>query len=189
MGAPPPDRHAAFAVGGELTSVGPEYGARERRMLEAEILDKLKRRGDAQDLRWREFAETLDPAILKLYLSKLDDFAEFDEMDRAFALVEEAEDIYGALDFFVTWPRLDRAAALVLRHDDRWEGRYYRGSRAGGRGPGRPAAAGRDRALPRADQRHPAPRHRRRLSACGALPRGTGPSRTASAGRCAPPAP
>ncbi|MCA1969393.1 MAG: hypothetical protein LDL42_09695 [Rhizobium sp.] len=112
-------------VGGELTSVGPEYGARERRMLEAEILDKLKRRGDAQELRWREFAETLDPVILKLYLSKLDDFAEFDEMDRAFALVEGAEDIYGALDFFVTWPRPDRAAALVLRHEDRWEGRYY----------------------------------------------------------------
>ena len=112
-------------VGGELMSVGPEYGARERRMLEAEILDKLKRRGDAQELRWREFAETLDPAVLRLYLSKLDDFAEFDEMDRAFALVDDAEDIYGALDFFVTWPRLDRAAALVLLHEDRWEGRYY----------------------------------------------------------------
>lgn len=46
-------------------------------------------------------------------------------MDRAFALVDDAEDIYGALDFFVTWPRLDRAAALVLRHKDDWEGRYY----------------------------------------------------------------
>ncbi len=112
-------------IGGELTSVGPEYGARDRRMLEADILDKLKRRGDAQELRWREFAETLDPAILKLYLSKLDDFAEFDEMDRAFALVDDAEDIYGALDFFVSWPRLDRAAALVMRHKDDWEGRYY----------------------------------------------------------------
>lgn len=112
-------------IAGQLTSVGPEYGARERRLLEAEILDKLKRRGDAQDLRWREFAEMLDAEVLRLYLSKLDDFAEFDEMDRAFALVEEAEDIYRALDFFVSWPRLDRAAAHVLRHRDDWEGRYY----------------------------------------------------------------
>ncbi|MBW8282823.1 MAG: hypothetical protein K0M55_04415 [Rhizobium sp.] len=112
-------------IGGELASVGPEYGARERRLLEADILDKLKRRGDAQDLRWREFAETLDTPVLRLYLSKLDDFAEFDEMDRAFALVDDAEDIYGALDFFVSWPRLDRAAAHVLRHRDDWEGRYY----------------------------------------------------------------
>ncbi|GEO85142.1 MULTISPECIES: DUF6880 family protein [Alphaproteobacteria] len=112
-------------VNGELAAVGPEYGARERRILEAEILDKLKRRGDAQDLRWREFSETLDPVVLKLYLSKLDDFAEFDEMDRAFALVEESDDIYAALDFFVCWPKLDRAAAQVLHHKDRWEGRYY----------------------------------------------------------------
>jgi len=114
-----------LAVNGEITSVGPEYGTRERRLLEAEILDKLKRRGDAQELRWREFAETLDPGVLKLYLSRLDDFSEFDEMDRAFALVEEAKDIYGALDFFVSWPRLDRAAAHVLRHRDDWQGRYY----------------------------------------------------------------
>lgn len=112
-------------VGGEITSVGPEYGARERRLLEADILERLKRKSDAQELRWREFAETLDPLVLKLYLSKLDDFAEFDEMDRAFAFVMEAGDIYGALDFFVSWPRLDRAAELVLRHEDRWEGRYY----------------------------------------------------------------
>ncbi|CAH0339650.1 DUF6880 family protein [Rhizobium sp. CECT 9324] len=110
---------------GELVSVGPEYGARERRLLEAEILERLKRREDAQALRWREFSETFDPAVLKLYLAKLDDFAEFDEIDRAFALVENASDIYAALEFFVTWPKLDRAAAHVLRHDDRWEGRYF----------------------------------------------------------------
>ena len=112
-------------INGMVGMVGPEYGARERRVLEAEILEKLRRRGDAQDLRWREFAETLDPAILRLYLSKLDDFVEFDEFDRAVALAREHEDIYLALDFFVAWPRLDFAAAHVLRHQSDWEGRHH----------------------------------------------------------------
>lgn len=112
-------------VNGALTSVGPEYGAHERRMLEAEILERLKRREDAQELRWREFSETLNPEVLRLYLSKLDDFAEFDEMDRAFAVAAEHEDIYLALDFFISWPRLDLAARLVERHNHDWEGRYY----------------------------------------------------------------
>lgn len=112
-------------VNGVLASVGPEYGAHERRLLEAEILDRLKRREDAQELRWREFGETLDPAVLRLYLSKLDDFAEFEEMDRAFAVAKAHDDIYLALDFFLAWPRLDLAAEHVMRHRHDWEGRYY----------------------------------------------------------------
>ena len=91
----------------------------------AEILDRLKRREDAQELRWREFGETLDPNVLRLYLSKLDDFAEFDELDRALALAKVHEDIYLGLDFFLAWPRLDLAAAHVLRHQHDWEGRHY----------------------------------------------------------------
>ncbi len=112
-------------VNGVLASVGPEYGAHERRLLEAEILDRLKRREDAQELRWREFGETLDPNVLRLYLSKLDDFAEFDEMDRAFAVAKAHDDIYLALDFFLAWPRLDLAAEHVMQHRHDWEGRYY----------------------------------------------------------------
>jgi hypothetical protein len=114
-----------ISVNGVLASVGPEFGAHERRLLEAEILDRLKRREDAQELRWREFSETLDPAVLRLYLSKLDDFAEFDEMDRAFAVAKAHDDIYLALDFFLTWPRLDLAAEHVMQHRHDWEGRYY----------------------------------------------------------------
>lgn len=112
-------------VNGVLASVGPEYGAHERRLLEAEILDRLKRREDAQELRWREFGETLDPAVLRLYLSKLDDFAEFDELDRAFAVAKAHDDIYLALEFFLAWPRLDLAADHVMQHRHDWEGRYY----------------------------------------------------------------
>lgn len=112
-------------VNGVLASVGPEYGAHERRLLEAEILDRLKRREDAQELRWREFGETLDPNVLRLYLSKLDDFAEFDEMDRAFAVAKAHDDIYLALEFFLAWLRVDLAAQHVMKHRHDWEGRYY----------------------------------------------------------------
>ncbi|MCB1445117.1 MAG: hypothetical protein KDJ87_04740 [Rhizobiaceae bacterium] len=95
------------------------------RRLEAEILDALRRRSEAQALRWEEFAETFDPGLLKIYIGKLDDFAEFEELDRAFALVDASDDIVRALDFFVAWPRLDRAAALVLRSTGKWSGWSY----------------------------------------------------------------
>ncbi|SMD16748.1 DUF6880 family protein [Rhizobium sp. RU36D] len=114
-----------LSVHGIMAGVGPEYEARERRLLEADILERLKRRGDAQDLRWREFTETLDVVVLKVYLSKLDDFAEFDEMDKALAVVQGSDDIYGALEFFMDWPRHDLAAKHVARHAAKWEGRHY----------------------------------------------------------------
>jgi hypothetical protein len=63
--------------------------------------------------------------VLRLYLSKLDDFAEFDEMDRAFAVAKAHDDIYLALEFFLAWPRLDLAAEHVMQHRHDWEGRYY----------------------------------------------------------------
>lgn len=112
-------------VAGIMAGVGSEYGAQERRLLESEILERLKRRGDAQEIRWKEFTETFDPAVLRLYLSKLDDFAEFDELDKAFAFVNNAEDIHSALDFLIAWPRWDMAAAHVLKHVDRWDGRQH----------------------------------------------------------------
>lgn len=112
-----------LSVHGVMASVGPEFDERERRLLEADVLEKLKRKEDAQALRWREFADTLDPVILRLYLSKLDDFAEFDEMDRALLLVHTSEDIYGALEFLMAWPRLDLAIRHVYDNEHRWDGR------------------------------------------------------------------
>lgn len=119
-----PPQMRILSVNGIMASVGPDYEARERRVLEADILERLKRRGDAQELRWREFTETLDPATLKLYLSKLDDFQEFEELDRALAVVTAAQDIYSALEFLIAWPRLELAAAHVMRHATAWDGRH-----------------------------------------------------------------
>lgn len=111
-----------LSVNGITASVGVDYEAAERRLLEAAILERLGRRSDAQALRWREFSETLEPAVLRLYLSKLDDFEEFDEFDKALALVTGHKDIYAALEFLVAWPRLAEAASHVLRHAGRWDG-------------------------------------------------------------------
>jgi len=97
--------------------------AQPPRILEADILDALKRREDAQAIRWTEFERTLRPDILRTYISKLDDFAEFEETDKAFAIVAASPRIHEALDFLVEWPRLDLASELVHRHLGKWDGR------------------------------------------------------------------
>jgi len=97
--------------------------AQPPRLLEADILDALKRKDDAQAIRWKEFERTFRPDILRDYITRLDDFAEFDEMDKAFSLVAETTRIHEALDFLVKWPRLDHASAHVLRHVGKWDGR------------------------------------------------------------------
>jgi hypothetical protein len=112
-------------VNGIRAAAGPDYGARERKLLEADILDRLKRRDEAQTLRWDEFSDSFDVDMLRQYISKLDDFAEFDEMDRAMALVMKSEDIYKSLVFLVKWPKLDVAAQYVMDHAKDWDGRYY----------------------------------------------------------------
>lgn len=96
---------------------------RPPRLLEADILDALRRKDEAQAIRWNEFARTLQPAILRDYIARLDDFAEFEEMDKALALVAASPLIHEALDFLVKWPRLDLASSHVLRHLRKWDGR------------------------------------------------------------------
>ncbi|MGV3551457.1 DUF6880 family protein [Rhizobium sp.] len=97
--------------------------AQHPRLLEADILDALKLKAEAQTIRWEEFERTLRPDILRTYIAKLDDFAEFEETDKAFALVAATPKIHEALDFLMAWPRLDLAAAHVLRHVGKWDGR------------------------------------------------------------------
>jgi len=97
--------------------------AQPPRLLEADILDALKQKRDAQAIRWTEFERTLRPDILRNYISKLDDFAEFEETDKAFAIVAASPLVHEALDFLVKWPRLDLASEHVLRHLGKWDGR------------------------------------------------------------------
>ncbi|HLY57162.1 MAG TPA: hypothetical protein VKS60_16485, partial [Stellaceae bacterium] len=82
----------------------------ERVRLEARILEAMKDRPAAQALRWDTFENTLDAEILREYLRKLDDFREFEELERAFAVAAAGPLPYTGLAFFIAWPRLDRAA-------------------------------------------------------------------------------
>ncbi|HEX9449505.1 MAG TPA: hypothetical protein VF920_16080, partial [Dongiaceae bacterium] len=97
----------------------------DRVQLEAQILEEKKDRPAAQALRWSAFETTLNVDILRDYISKLEDFQEFDEMDRAFAVVAASPLTYTALVFFIAWPRIDLAAKLVLEKRALWDGRHY----------------------------------------------------------------
>lgn len=120
--------------GVRIISVGNMVGAvlggvpgYEQRRLEADILDGLKRRDEAQAVRWKEFERTLSVVALRAYIAKLDDFAEFDELDKAFDAVRKSPNIYQALVFFIGWPKLDMAASHVMRHAGKWQGQSYYG--------------------------------------------------------------
>jgi len=96
-----------------------------RATLEACILTAKGETKAAQSLRWSMFEKTLDVQTLRDYVAALGDFEEFDELDRAYAVVEASRSPEAALGFFVAWPRLDRAAKLVMARRGKWEGRYY----------------------------------------------------------------
>jgi len=112
-------------INGMAAGVGAEFQAEQRRMLEADILDALKQREPAQALRWTAFLETFDPDVLRRYIARLDDFAEFAEFDKAVAAVRASKRIYDALLFLVEWPKLDAAAEHVLANAKKWDGDLY----------------------------------------------------------------
>ncbi|AWN38902.1 hypothetical protein DK427_07735 [Methylobacterium radiodurans] len=98
---------------------------RERAVLEIQALDALGRGAEAQDLRWRGFAQRLDADMLRAYLAKLPDFEDDEALRRAFAVVEAFPDPHRALGFLVRWPDLDRAARLVTGRPEIWAGERY----------------------------------------------------------------
>lgn len=81
-------------------------------------LEALGRSEEAQQHRWQLFSETLSIPLLKDYLQRLDDFADVEAEERAFALVEHHPLPLAALEFLVFWPSLPRAARHVI---DRWQ--------------------------------------------------------------------
>lgn len=93
--------------------------------LEARILDALGDREAAQALRWASFEATLQAPLLRDYVAALDDFEEFDALDRAFAHALNARHRHLALDFLLEWPKLDVAARLVIDNHAQWNGRQY----------------------------------------------------------------
>jgi hypothetical protein len=123
----PQRRTVAFMTSADIADGTParDFGSMTRTRLEARLLDALGDRNGAQGVRWAAFEATLDPDNLREHVQRLDDFAEFDVLDQAFALVAGSRQHYRALDFFLAWPRLDLAADLVVRHHARWSGRHY----------------------------------------------------------------
>jgi hypothetical protein len=93
--------------------------------LEARILEAMNDRAAAQSLRWATFECTLHAPTLRDYLRKLEDFIEYEEQERAFALADTFHHPYVALSFFIEWPKLDCAAKLVLDKRTQWDGRHY----------------------------------------------------------------
>jgi hypothetical protein len=97
----------------------------DHEVLRVRALERLKRRPEAQAVRWRLFELELDVAILRDYVRALDDFEEFEVLDRAFAVVEQHKSITKALSFCLGWPKLDLAARLVETRGWSLDGAIY----------------------------------------------------------------
>ena len=89
------------------------------------VLEALGRSEDAQQHRWQVFSHTLSIPLLRDYLKRLDDFADVEAEERAFAVVEQHNAPLQALSFLVCWPSLPRAARYVIAHWQEWDGDAY----------------------------------------------------------------
>lgn len=89
------------------------------------VLDALGRSEEAQQHRWQVFNRTLSIALLRDYLKRLDDFADVEAEEQAFAVAEAHPLPLAALQFLVFWPALPRAARYVIEHCHDWDGDAY----------------------------------------------------------------
>jgi hypothetical protein len=107
--------------------------AKATRIMEAEewhatriaVLEALGRSEEAQQHRWQVFCQTLSIPLLRDYLNRLDDFADVEAEERAFAVVEQHPMPLAALQFLVFWPALPRAARYVIAQREAWDGDAY----------------------------------------------------------------
>jgi hypothetical protein len=110
-----------------------EQAAKATQIMEAEawhatriaVLDALGCSEEAQQHRWQVFARTLSIPLLRDYLQRLDDFADVEAEERAFAVAEQHPLPLAALQFLVFWPSLPRAARYVIEHCHDWDGDAY----------------------------------------------------------------
>jgi hypothetical protein len=89
------------------------------------VLEALGRSEEAQQHRWQVFSGTLSIPLLRAYLQQLDDFADVEAEERAFAVVHQHPLPLAALQFLVFWPALPRAARYVIEHCQDWDGDAY----------------------------------------------------------------
>jgi len=89
------------------------------------VLEALGRSEEAQQHRWQVFCQTLSIPLLRDYLNRLDDFADVEAEERAFAVVEQHPLPLAALQFLVFWPALPRAARYVIAQREAWDGDAY----------------------------------------------------------------
>lgn len=110
-----------------------ERAAKATQIMEAEawhttriaVLDALGCSEEAQQHRWQVFAKTLSIPLLRDYLQRLDDFADVEAEERAFAVAEQHPLPLAALQFLIFWPSLPRAARYVIEHCHDWDGDAY----------------------------------------------------------------
>lgn len=110
-----------------------ELAAETTRIMQAEtwhdtritVLEALGRSEEAQQHRWQVFSRTLSIPLLRDYLKRLEDFADVEAEERAFALAEEHPLPLLALQFLVAWPALPRAARYVITNWQHWDGDAY----------------------------------------------------------------
>lgn len=92
--------------------------------LRAEIAVLLAegRKADADEARWRLFAMTLSPELVRDIVAGLADFDDVEALDRAFGVAAGHPDVMRGLGFLMTWPALREAAELVLSRRDELRG-------------------------------------------------------------------
>jgi hypothetical protein len=89
------------------------------------VLDALGRSEEAQQHRWQVFAKTLSVPMLREYLQGLEDFADVEAEEQAFAVAEQHRLPLAALQFLILGPCLPRAARYVIDHCHDWDGDAY----------------------------------------------------------------
>lgn len=92
----------------------PAWLAAEIAVLDAEGEAEL-----ADAARWRLFARTLAPDVLRAILAPLPDFEDVVALDRAFAIAADHPEPMKGLAFLMEWPAHREAAAMILARRER----------------------------------------------------------------------
>jgi hypothetical protein len=88
-------------------------------------LEALRRKDEAQALRWHMFDRHLWTFYLREYVKRLPDFEDDAAIRRAIAHALAYPGVLDALMFLVDWPDLDAAAQLVTTRAGEIDGRHY----------------------------------------------------------------